>query len=96
MNTTILLGLNLLRVIAAQLQATGVISADVAKYGGLIDLVANLMQRGDEAKAELELLLGQVQTMQTEGRGPTEEERASWRDRSDAAHAALQNLKSTD
>lgn len=55
-----------------------------------LNAVAALIEGGEEASQELHALTDQIKGMVAEGRNPSEEEWATLRSRSDAAHAALQ------
>lgn len=57
----------------------------------LLKLVASLLKKGDEAKADLIALKEQIEKMVAEGRDPTPDEWDALRARSDAAHDAIQN-----
>lgn len=52
-------------------------------------LLATILTKGEEARAELEALADQVAIMATEGREPTKDEWGRLRDRSKAAHLIL-------
>lgn len=95
MNWQLLLGL--IQTVASVLRDTNVIEGDVAQWADLLSLGATLAERGDDAVEELAALKAQVEAIaerrKTTGEGPTAEERAAWRARSDAAHAELQALK---
>lgn len=52
--------------------------------------VAALIEGGEEASEELHALTDQIKGMVADGRNPSEEEWASLKARSDAAHAVLQ------
>lgn len=95
MNWQLLLGL--IQVVSGVLRDTNVIDDDVAQWADLLSLGASLAERGDDAVEELAALKDQVEAIaarrKATGEGPTAEERAAWRTRSDAAHAALQALK---
>lgn len=66
---------------------------DAAKYADLLEFLARLVERGHAATDELRKLRTEVEAMVMEGRAPTADEMASWKARSDSAHAALQALK---
>lgn len=52
-------------------------------------LLATLVTKGEEARAEIQALADQIQSMVDENREPTKEEWQSLRDRSKAAHDIL-------
>lgn len=54
-----------------------------------LGLLATILTKGEEARAELEALADQVAMMATEGREPTKDEWGRLRDRSRAAHLIL-------
>lgn len=80
--------LRVLAVVAQNPAVAGVGGVALAKY---INLGASLIERGDAARAGLESLTRDVEKMVSEGREPTPEEWAGLKDRSDAAHDAIQN-----
>jgi hypothetical protein len=101
MNNSITLLLALSRTVVQILTAANVVPGNAGKVmrgaGELLDLGIALAERGDETvdelqalKAEAEMILARIAKT---GQGPTNEERFAWRERSDAAHAALQALK---
>lgn len=68
--------------------AGGVSNPTVQKW---LSIAASLLQQGEQARADVEALTAQVQTMVDENREPTQ---AEWDDlaaRSDAAHDIIQN-----
>lgn len=95
MNWQLLLAL--IQTVSGVLRDTNVIDSDVAQWADLLSLGASLAERGDDAVEELAALKAQVEEIAARrkqtGEGPTDEERAAWRARSDAAHAELQALK---
>lgn len=92
----------ILTLIASLLQALSTVARnpaldlgkDAGQIADLVDLIAGLVHRGDEAYTELSALKAEVEALVAAGTGPSEEQTAAWRARSDAAHAALQALKS--
>jgi hypothetical protein len=93
-NQTLVLISGILQTLAvvARSPSFGVVSTD---YADLLDLAARLIQRGDDAVAELESLKREVDELLAHKSKPTAERIESWRRRSDAAHAELQSLKSS-
>lgn len=93
---------NVLGIVASLLQTLAVVTRnpaigiDLSDVGTLLDLIARLTVRGSEAITELQALTIEVNAMVAEQRKPTAEEMGSWKARSDAAHAALQSMKSAD
>jgi hypothetical protein len=92
--------MNTFMLIASILQAIAMVArnpelgveSNGARYAELIDFLARLVQRGNEAMADLQKLRTEVEAIIARGSPPTDDEIASWRARSDAAHAALQAM----
>ena len=72
----------------------GVLSGMPADVRVLLQLGARLIERGEQAAADLAALTELVRVAVSEGRGLTAEEREQLRARADLAHARLQELAS--
>jgi hypothetical protein len=93
--------MNVFLLIASILQALAAVArnpelgaeANSDRYSQLLEFLARLVQRGEEAVGELSQLRIQVESILARGSPPTDDEIAAWKSRSDAAHAELQALK---
>lgn len=59
----------------------------------LLGILATLLIEGDDARNDLIAFTEQIDAMVAQGRGPTPNEWAALRDRSDAAHDRLQEIE---
>lgn len=66
---------------------------DAGRYADLLEFLSRLVQRGNSALDELRALRADVEGILEQGRAPTDDEIARWKQRSDAAHEGLQRLK---
>lgn len=80
---------SILRGIAS---VSGIGGVDGVAIGTLLGFGADLIDKGEEGEAELETLNAQVQAMVTANRGPTDDELAALKARSDTAHDTIQGI----
>ena len=68
-------------------------SVRASEASELLGLLGTLISEGDDALDDLRAFAEQVEAMAAAGRGPSPTEWSALRERSDAAHAALQEIK---
>ena len=93
--------MNFLQLVLVAIRGLAVVTNNPALGGGssvrleqassLLDLLGELLERGDEAHTELKEFADMVERMAKEGRAPTPAEWQTLKDRSDAAHSILQD-----
>lgn len=96
MNTQALLILSGVLQTLAALARSPTFGTSAYNYADLLELAARLVARGDEAISELERLKLEVDHLLATEQKPSESQIEQWKQRSDAAHAALQGLKERD
>ena len=89
----ILTAISGLRVVLANPLLGGVSSVRMDEASELLGHLATLISEGDDALDDLRLFTEQITAMAAAGRSPTPGEWAALRERSDAAHEQLQEIK---
>jgi hypothetical protein len=92
--------MNIIQLILVAIRGLAVVTNNPAIGGGssvrldeaskLLNLLGELLERGDEAHTELKEFAEVIERMAKEGRAPTNAEWDTLKERSDAAHSVLQ------
>ena len=96
MNNTLLLVSSILQglmALSANMQLGGHKGENWERFSGYLSLLSRLLEEGEEAYNDIELLSQQIQQMVEENRGPTSEELQILEERSQEAHNRLQAVK---
>lgn len=92
--------MGIIQLVLIAIRGLAVVTSNPALGGGssvrldqaseLLGLLGELLERGNEGKKDLTEFATMIEAMAKEGREPTPEEWQSLRDRSDSAHATIQ------